>query len=95
MYCCTFMYKYKMKSLPIVCNDFVLLKPITNMHYNLRILSVYTIPACRTSIRYNCFKSVGPRFWKSIKHDNQNSLSIDSFKSNFKKELINKYCITY
>ena len=92
-YCCnTFMFKFSKKSLPPVCNNFILLKePDIMIHYNLRKPNTYDVPNCRTTLRNKCFRIRGPKYWLTIPNIIKESSSIFIFKKALRKYLIQNY----
>lgn len=92
--CALFVYKFKNNYLPSVCATLVSLNPRynnDNMSYSLRLVSEFTIPFARTSIRERCITVRGPKIWSNLDEDIKNSLSISIFKKKLSNFHINKY----
>ena len=90
-----FMYKFKNKILPNVCECLLML----NINYNsnaycLRNVSDFTSPLYRTNVREKCIKVCGPKFWNTVSNDIQILPTELSFKLNLRYSLIVKYNAT-
>src|SRR5579872_3936770 len=91
-YTCMFMYKFKYKKLPDVCQSLLMLNiDYSSNTYRLRYASDFAIPLHRTTIREKCIKVCGPRYWDSVPDDIKTVPTELIFKCKFRCSIINNY----
>jgi len=92
--CCMFMYKFKNKILPNVCECLLMLNMNYNSAYCLRNVSDFTSPLHRTNVIEKYIKVCGPKFGNTVSNDIKILPTELSFKLNLRYSLIVKYSAT-
>ena len=87
-----FMFKYVNNLLPSCCANLVILNNSSDIFYQFRSISKFTIPAYRTCIREKCIVVNGPKIWSSLPAAVCQCKSIGSFKNKITSFLLKKYC---
>jgi len=91
-FCIMFVYKYKFRLLPQVCNFFLTYANQNEQFYKFRAVDDFIIPRYRTSLRERCVTVRGPKKWNLLSADIRNCDSLLAFKSKIKQFFLEKYC---
>ena len=85
-----FMYQLTNNSLP-VCFTSLFSKNTDHHSYLTRQASQYHLSHSRTQLSKTSITFEGPKLWNSLDKSLQGSKTTFTFKTNFKKEILNKY----